>query len=105
VELIALLTGFKRGIGFEICRQSSDKSIHLIASAGNDNKSAAAFEKLQDHNRQVSPVTMDVSGTSSNEAERTTLRNEFAGPGILVNNTGMLPKQYIELTVRTDSVK
>lgn len=87
---IALVTGANRGLGFETCKQLSQKGLKVILSARDQVKGEFAAKTLADKGLDVTFYKLDVTDKKNiidiyNEIER-----EFSRLDILVNNAAIL---------------
>jgi NAD(P)-dependent dehydrogenase (short-subunit alcohol dehydrogenase family) len=92
-QLVALVTGSNRGIGFEIAKQLAMKNIQVVLTSRNSANGEVALERLTRDDggiKKVVSMQLDVSNQVSvdrllNEVEKT-----FGRLDILVNNAAIL---------------
>jgi len=85
MEKIALVTGANKGIGFEICRQLTEKEIKVILSARNEEGGKLAAGKLN-----VIFHQLDVTNEVSIEKIKNFIEKKFGKLDILINNAGIM---------------
>jgi NAD(P)-dependent dehydrogenase (short-subunit alcohol dehydrogenase family) len=82
---IAVVTGGNRGIGLEICRQLAKAGMHVVLTARDEAKGAAAAKKLG-----VESHELDVDGDQSVEAFARWIKDTHGRCDVLVNNAGVM---------------
>jgi len=87
---VVVVTGGNRGIGFEICRQLSERGAHVVLTARDAKAGKSAAEKLSTPNRWVHFHQLDVDDDQGAAALRDFLALELGGCDVLVNNAGMI---------------
>ncbi len=102
-ETIALITGANRGIGFETARQLITHGVHVIVTARDVQKAAAACARL---GLKSSALGLDVGEADSIAAAVTTLEHLHGRLDILINNAGInYDSQNLTSTVGLDFVR
>jgi NAD(P)-dependent dehydrogenase (short-subunit alcohol dehydrogenase family) len=90
IKRVALVTGANRGIGFEIARQLAHKKLTVLIGARDNQKGAAACEKLTGPGMDVRFVLLDVTNPTSIHAALGRIQDEIGRLDVLVNNAGIL---------------
>lgn len=90
-QLIAVVTGANRGLGWETCRQLAQKGIKVILTARDHAKGQKAAAQLQQQGLDVIFHVLDVTSVESVNALQGMLRSEYGRLDILVNNAGIFP--------------
>jgi NAD(P)-dependent dehydrogenase (short-subunit alcohol dehydrogenase family) len=89
-ELVALVTGGNRGLGFEVCRQLGGRGYRVVLGARNAQKGRQAAQILAGEGLPVSSEQLDVTdGESTARAVRDVIR-ECGRIDVLVNNAAIL---------------
>lgn len=91
-QKIAVVTGANRGLGLEISRQLAARGVHVVMTARDPEKGAAACERLRSESLSVEFLPLDVTDVKSIETLAETMGKKFSGIDILVNNAGILPE-------------
>lgn len=81
----ALITGGNRGIGLEVCRQLSDKGVHVLMGCRNPAKAQRALGKLR--SESVEAIELDVTNSAHLKVLKNRLDHENID--ILVNNAAI----------------
>ena len=90
-QQVALVTGFNRGIGFEIAKQLALKKIQVVLTSRNPTNGEAALRKLaRDGAKKVVFMQLDVSNQVSVDGLSNEVEKTFGRLDILVNNAGIL---------------
>ncbi|MEJ8305532.1 SDR family NAD(P)-dependent oxidoreductase [Saccharibacillus sacchari] len=89
MEKIAFVTGANKGIGFEVARQLGGQGWKVLVGARDAEKGHAAVEELKAQGMEASFVQIDLTDGSSIEQAASTIRNEYRGLSLLINNAGM----------------
>ena len=110
----ALVTGANKGIGFEIARQLTERSFHVILSGRNEARIHEAVNSLQQTGASCAPLVMDVGDKGSIESAHNTLAQQNTRLDVLINNAAILldhstsflnaSPDMIEDTVRINSL-
>ncbi len=102
-QRVAVVTGANRGIGFEIARQLSQRGVHVVLTARNEERGREALEKLTQAALPTSFFPLDVTSDASTQALADYLQTTFGRLDILVNNAGVaLDKWMPSLDVSMD---
>jgi NAD(P)-dependent dehydrogenase (short-subunit alcohol dehydrogenase family) len=88
-QLIALVTGANRGIGYETCRQLAQNNVHVILTSRDEAKGRAAVERLSDEGLSLDYFQLDVSDPDSINRLCDYVDATYGRLDILVNNAGM----------------
>lgn len=88
-KMTALVTGANRGIGFEVCRQLAKQGYRVILAARFEGKGVQAAESLQKEGLDVQFRKLDITLPSDVEALAESLKRDFGGIDVLVNNAGV----------------
>src|SRR5262247_1832307 len=91
-EIVAVVTGGNRGIGFEIARQLGRRGARVVLTARNREAGEAAAGKLRDEGLKVRSLPLDVTDAASAAALARALEREFGRVDVLVNNAGIMSK-------------
>ena len=84
---VALVTGARRGIGFETARLLAAEGAHVVI--GDVADTAEAVDKIQADGGEAIGTTLDVTSAGSAEAAVALAIERFGGLHILVNNAGV----------------
>lgn len=92
-----LVTGARRGLGFEACRQLAERGCHVWLTARAEPDARAAARRLADRGLQVTPLPLDIA---DDRLLADAVRAVEAGGGldVLVNNAGVLPDPTGDVT-------
>jgi NAD(P)-dependent dehydrogenase (short-subunit alcohol dehydrogenase family) len=88
-QLIAVVTGGNKGIGFEICRQLAQMEVNVVLTARDETRGLRAVEALQGQRLNVVFHPLDVSDDTSVRALRDYMTRTHGRCDILVNNAGI----------------
>lgn len=89
---VAIVTGANRGMGLEVSRQLAQRRYHVIMTARDARKGAAALQTLQQENLDVELRKVDVISTEDCQALAQYVEREHRRLDVLVNNAGILPE-------------
>ncbi len=92
-QLVALVTGSNRGIGFEIAKQLAMKKIQVVLTSRNSANGEAALKRLTRDDggiKKVVPMQLDVSNQVSVDRLLNDVEKTFGRLDILVNNAAIL---------------
>jgi NAD(P)-dependent dehydrogenase (short-subunit alcohol dehydrogenase family) len=89
-DVIAVVTGANRGIGFEIVRQLADRGVTAVLTARKPDAGATAAAKLAGEALRVDLQPLSVTDEASIRALRDHLASQFGRLDVLVNNAGIL---------------
>ncbi|KAI3822192.1 hypothetical protein L1987_09777 [Smallanthus sonchifolius] len=93
VKRIAVVTGGKRGIGFEICKQlvSSDRDLLVVITAKDEQKGLQSLDKLRTLglSENVAVRQLNVKNPASIASFADFINTKFGKLDILVNNAGV----------------
>lgn len=92
-EIIVVVTGANRGIGFEICRQLAERGARVVLTARSAEAGQAALSKLASSHKtgpsaQFYPLS--VTDSASITALREFLDRTFGRLDVLINNAGII---------------
>ncbi|HKP37201.1 MAG TPA: SDR family NAD(P)-dependent oxidoreductase, partial [Pyrinomonadaceae bacterium] len=88
-EIVAVVTGANRGIGFEISRQLARRGVRVCLTARDADLGAAAVDKLIREGLPVFFQTLDVTDGPMIERLADVLEKQFGRLDVLVNNAGI----------------
>jgi NAD(P)-dependent dehydrogenase (short-subunit alcohol dehydrogenase family) len=83
---VALVTGANRGIGFEVCRQLSQRGFIVVLGSRDEAKGIEAADRILRERLTVVPYQVDVTDLDSIEHARARLVDEIGRLDVLVNN-------------------
>ena len=89
-DVIAVVTGVNRGIGFEIVRQLADRGVTVVLTARRPDAGAAAAATLAGATLRVDFHPLSVTDAASIGALRDHLASQFGRLDVLVNNAGII---------------
>src|SRR5262245_39910936 len=89
-DVIAVVTGANRGIGFEIARQLADRGVTVLLTARNPDAGATATTQLAGVALPVDFHPLSVTDEASIRALRDHLALQFGRLDVLVNNAGII---------------
>ncbi|WDF83010.1 SDR family oxidoreductase [Lacticaseibacillus pabuli] len=87
-EIITLITGGNRGMGFEIAKELGAKGQHVIIGSRNLDKGQKAVAKLAQDGVSAEALELDVTDHDSVLAAAKTLKKAHGRLDILINNAG-----------------
>ncbi|GAC1374800.1 MAG: SDR family oxidoreductase [Ktedonobacteraceae bacterium] len=88
-NIIALITGANKGIGFETARQLGRQGIHVIVGARDKARGEEAVQKLAAQDVQATFVELDVTDEESVSQAAQRIADTFGRLDILINNAGI----------------
>jgi len=91
-DIVAIVTGGNRGIGFEIARQLGQRGARVVLTARDRKAGEAAAAKLRDEGLKVQSLPLDVTDAVGAAALAQSLEREFGRVDVLVNNAGIMSK-------------
>jgi NAD(P)-dependent dehydrogenase (short-subunit alcohol dehydrogenase family) len=114
-QLIALVTGANKGIGFEVVRQLARKDFHVFLGARNAENGRAAVQKLRgEGDANVTFLEIDVSRIDSVQHAAKEFSRQADRLDVLINNAGILfdedkdilkiSAETLEKTLRTNTL-
>ena len=83
------MTGANKGIGFEIARGLAERGATVLLGARDDDRRAAAVDRLAADGLSVEGVALDVTDPGSVAAAAEFVRDRFGRLDVLVNNAGV----------------
>ncbi len=89
-DVIAVVTGANRGLGFEIVHQLADRGVTVVLTARRPDAGATAAATLARAKLRVDFHPLSVTDEASTEALRDHLVAQFGRLDVLVNNAGIL---------------
>lgn len=101
-QRIAVVTGANKGIGFEICRQFTQKRIIVVLTARDKAKGKAAQQKLAQLGLEVLFHELDVTNVTSAKALARYLEEKFGHIDILINNAGVFLEKWDQPALSAD---
>ena len=105
-QLVALVTGGNKGLGFEICRQLAEKGYIVVLTARDTQKGDAAVSELKQQGFDVYFVSLDVEDSSTFEPVKDFIEQHFGKLDALVNNAGFaIDWQYKADTVPLEMIR
>jgi NAD(P)-dependent dehydrogenase (short-subunit alcohol dehydrogenase family) len=114
-DLVALVTGGNRGIGFEICRGLAGLGYHVAMGSRDVAAGAAALAEIDEKRRErVTVVQLDVASAGSARNAVRQVQSRWRRVDVLVNNAGVyldegvagatVPIEVVEETLQTNLV-
>lgn len=100
---VAIVTGANRGMGLEVARQLAQRGYHVIMTARDARKGAAAFNQLREEGLDVELRKVDVISREDCIALAEYVKHEHKGIDVLVNNAAILPESGRDTTGRYPS--
>lgn len=88
-QMLALITGANKGIGFETARRLGLQGMHILLGARDTLRGKEAVEKLATLGIQATLVPLDVSDESSIARAAQLVEETFGRLDILINNVGI----------------
>ena len=88
-ELIALITGANKGIGFETARQLGERGMTVLAGSRDAARGDAAVAALRAADIDARCVSLDVSDAASARKAAEWIDAEYGRLDVLVNNAGI----------------
>jgi NAD(P)-dependent dehydrogenase (short-subunit alcohol dehydrogenase family) len=89
---VALITGANRGLGFETAKQLGENGIAVIVAARQLSAAEAAAAELAAQGIEAYGIQLDVTNPEQRVAAAAYIENKFGKLDILVNNSGVGPK-------------
>lgn len=89
VEMIALVTGANRGIGYAVCQQLAERGIHTILTSRDEQKGQQAVRQLQQRGYTVAYHQLDVRDPQSITLLCDSVQHDYGRLDILVNNAAI----------------
>jgi NAD(P)-dependent dehydrogenase (short-subunit alcohol dehydrogenase family) len=105
-NLVALVTGANKGLGFEICRQLAAKGYSIILTARDVERGNQAVSDLQQQGFDAHFVQLDMEDASTFDSAYTFVEQQFGKLDALVNNAGFaIDWEYKADTVSLDLIR
>jgi NAD(P)-dependent dehydrogenase (short-subunit alcohol dehydrogenase family) len=105
-NLVALVTGANKGLGFEICRQLAAKGYSIILTARDVERGNQAASDLQQQGFDAHFVQLDMEDASTFDSACTFVEQQFGKLDALVNNAGFaIDWEYKADTVPLDLIR
>ena len=95
-ERIALVTGSSQGIGFTLARGLAAAGATVVLNARNEEKLAAAAERLKAEGAKVHVAAFDVTDQAAVTAGIEEIESNIGAIDILVNNAGIQRRMSLE---------
>ncbi|MFX3616468.1 MAG: SDR family NAD(P)-dependent oxidoreductase [Sporolactobacillus sp.] len=89
MKKIAFVTGANKGIGFEIAKQLGEKDWIILLGARHPKRGEAAVSELKSQGLSANFIQIDLSNLESIEKAAETIKENYSGLTLLVNNAGM----------------
>lgn len=83
---VALVTGARKGLGFEICRQLAQRGMTVLLTARTIEQSTAAAQILISDGLDVRPAALDVTDNASVQRLAAEVDQQFGRVDVLINN-------------------
>jgi NAD(P)-dependent dehydrogenase (short-subunit alcohol dehydrogenase family) len=105
-NLVALVTGANKGLGFEICRQLAAKGYSIILTARDVERGNQAVSDLKQQGFDAYFVQLDMENASTFDSAYTFVEQQFGKLDALVNNAGFaIDWEYKADTVPLDLIR
>ncbi|EHO50325.1 oxidoreductase, short chain dehydrogenase/reductase family protein [Lentilactobacillus kisonensis F0435] len=88
-QLLTLITGADKGIGFETATKLGEAGQHVLLGARNAEKGQRAVDRLRSQGFVVDLVVVDVTDKQGIDQAATKIDDEFGHLDILINNAGI----------------
>lgn len=88
-QLLTLITGADKGIGFETATKLGEAGQHVLLGARNAEKGQRAVDQLRSQGFTVDLVVIDVTDKQGIEQAAAKIDDEFGHLDILINNAGI----------------
>ncbi|GEP19765.1 SDR family NAD(P)-dependent oxidoreductase [Pediococcus argentinicus] len=93
-EIITLITGANKGMGFELSLELGQAGQHILVGARNEEAGLEAVDKLRAKNIKADLVLIDVANTVSVATAQQHIKERFGYLNILINNAGIALDNY-----------
>lgn len=103
-NLVAVVTGGNRGIGFEVCKELSNIGCSVILTSRNVEQGKQAVAKLDNDNKNVVYHKLDVTNSKDIESLRNWILNKYGRVDILINNAGIYIDEGISVFKVDESI-
>jgi NAD(P)-dependent dehydrogenase (short-subunit alcohol dehydrogenase family) len=88
-NLVALITGANKGLGFEMARQLGQHGVTVIVAARDKKKGEDAAAKLRAEGFEAHPLKLDVTAKEDYAKAAKFVADKFGHLDILINNAGV----------------
>jgi NAD(P)-dependent dehydrogenase (short-subunit alcohol dehydrogenase family) len=88
-QMIALVTGANKGIGYEIARGLATKGMTVLLGCRDSGRAEAAAERLKQEKLDVLPLLLDVTCAETIAAAAKYVDSSYGKLDVLVNNAGI----------------
>ena len=104
-ELVALITGGNKGLGFETARRLGSDGYRVIIGARDSARGEEAERKLRDQKIDARAVQLDVTDRNQVIAAAAWVQREYGRLDVLINNAGIALDRDPVSTVNLDNYK
>ncbi|AMV61970.1 short-chain dehydrogenase/reductase SDR [Pediococcus damnosus] len=88
-EVLTLITGADKGVGFETAKELGQKGQHILLGSRNVSRGEKAVSKLADLGVNADLVQLDVTDQESIKKAADKIKADYGHLDILINNAGM----------------
>lgn len=93
-QVITLITGADKGIGFETAKELGQKGQHILVGARDQQRGEKAVEKLEAAGVQATFIQLDVTNKAQIAAAAEKIKADYGYLSILINNAGIAMGQH-----------